>query len=59
MQLIEAIIAFWHHVIKKDELQTLVRSMKRHFEVVIKNKGYSAVVLDIDCVSVIFKYNEI
>lgn len=39
-QLIEAIIDSWHHVIKKDELQTLVRSMKRRCEAVIKNKGY-------------------
>ncbi len=39
-QLIKAIIASWHHVIKKDELQTLFRSMKRCCEGVIKNKGY-------------------
>ncbi len=40
-QIIEAIIASWHHVIKKDELQTLVRLMKRRCVVVIKNRGYS------------------
>ncbi len=39
-QVIEAIIASWHHVIKKDELQTLFLSMKCRCVVVIKNKGY-------------------
>ncbi len=55
-QIIEAIIASWHHVIKKDELQTLVRSMKKCCVVVIKNKGHPK---NIDCVSVTLKYNEI
>lgn len=39
-ELIEAIIASWHHTIKKEELQTLVASMKRRCAAVLKNKGY-------------------
>lgn len=39
-QLIESIIDSWHHVITKHELQTLVYSMKRRCEAVLKNKGY-------------------
>ncbi|KFM76885.1 Transposable element Tcb2 transposase, partial [Stegodyphus mimosarum] len=39
-ELIEAIIVSWHHVITKEELNTLVSSMKRRCEAVIKNKGY-------------------
>ncbi|KFM64374.1 Transposable element Tcb1 transposase, partial [Stegodyphus mimosarum] len=39
-ELIEALIVSWHHVITKEQLKTLVSSMKCRCEAVIKNKGY-------------------
>ena len=39
-QLTEKIIAAWHHVVTKEELQKLVESMSKRCRMVIENKGW-------------------